>query len=32
MKDHPGWHEVECSHINYGNGYGEQHALCEVAK
>jgi len=26
-----GWHDAICSWDNYGNGYGEQHALCQIS-
>ena len=28
-KELPGWQPATCSLSNYGNGYGEQHALCQ---
>ena len=27
-----GWEDVPCSWSNHGGGYGEQHALCQIAK
>ena len=32
MNEHPGWHDFVCSDSNHGDGYGEQHALCQILK
>ena len=32
QRGHPGWHDVPCSWYNHGQGFGEQHALCQVSK
>ena len=31
-KDNAGWEDVNCTWYNFGHGYGEQHALCQIAK
>ena len=32
QKEHPGWHDADCSWYIYGHEYGEQHALCQIKK
>ena len=32
QKQYPGWHDAYCTDTNYANGYGEQHALCQMKK